>query len=740
MIRNLFSILMLCMAFCVYAQRDNDTTYINPKNFLLEELIISANRANQNLREVPHRVAKIVKADIERQNPQTAADLLGLSNQVFIQKSQLGGGSPMVRGFATNRVLLVVDGVRMNNAIFRSGNVQNVISLDANNIANVEVVFGPGSVIYGSDAIGGVMNFQTISPDFSDTRKTSFEGNAFTRYASANNENTGHLDFSIKGSKLAFLTSITHSDYDDLRMGSHGRIEYTRPFFQRFVNGSDQLIENPDPDKQVESGYSQYNLMQKVRYKPSEGWDLTYAFQYSRTSSYPRYDRLILTNSDGSLANGDWYYGPQKWSMHSLSGSFDRAMPLADHTRFAIGYQNYDESRHNRAFGSNRRTNRFENVKAYSLNIDMDKKISHSTVLYYGGEWIENDVGSTAFRRNIVTDEITPASTRYPDGADWRTYAAYGHAKTRIGHRWMLNLSARITRVETAAAFDTTFFDFPFTNAKIENTALNGSVGLVFNPTEEWKWFANLSTGFRSPNVDDIGKVFDSEPGNVVVPNPNLDPERAYNTEVGVTGNIVQNLAIDIAMFYTTLENAIARGPSTFNGQDSILFDGVQSRVLSLQNISRTYVYGTQIGLRWKMDNKWSLSSQFNFQDGKEKDTETGRNFSPTHVAPLFGAIHLIYKSAKIVADLYANYNGSISFDNLALSERADVHLYARDANGNPFAPGWTTLNLKLGLATHKNIMIDAGVENILDKRYRPYSSGISAAGRNVIISIRGKI
>ncbi len=738
--RILSSLLMLCSSIYALAQQNNDTTYISPKNFLLDELVISANRANQHLREVPQHVSKIVKTDIERQNPQTAADLLGLSNQVFIQKSQLGGGSPVIRGFATNRVLLVVDGVRMNNAIFRSGNVQNVISLDANNIDNVEVVFGPGSVIYGSDAIGGAMNFQTLSPGFSHTGKTTFSGSAFTRYASANNERTGHLDFNISGSKLAFLTSITHSDYDDLRMGSHGRAEYTRPFFQRFVNGSDQLIENPDPDEQVKSGYNQYNLMQKVRYRPAAGWDLTYAFHHSSTSSYPRYDRLILTDNDGSLSNGDWYYGPQQWVMHSMNATYDKPMLLGDRVRLTLGYQNYDESRHNRAFGSTRLTNRFENVKAYSLNIDLDRKITNNTTLYYGGEWIKNDVGSTAFRKDILTEVVTPTSTRYPDGADWRTVGAYGHVKSQLNPRWALNLSARIARVETTAVFDTTFFDFPFTRAKTGNTALNGSVGLVFNPTEDWKWFVNLFTGFRAPNVDDLGKVFDSEPGNVVVPNPNLEPERAYNVEIGATGNLLPNLAVDIALFYTTLENAIARGPSTFNGQDSILFDGVQSRVLSLQNISRTYVYGAQVGMRWKIDDKLSLTSQFNFQDGQEKDTETGRNFSPTHVAPLFGATHLLYKSGKIEADLYANYNGSISFDDLALSERADAHLYARDANGNPFAPGWTTLNLKLAMAVHKNIMIDVGVENIFDKRYRPYSSGISAAGRNVIVSIRGKI
>ena len=114
--------------------------------------------------------------DVQFQNPQTTADLLSNSGEVFIQKSQQGGGSPMIRGFATNRVLIAVDEVRMNNAIFRSGNLQNVISIDPFAVENTEVLFGPGSVIYGSDAIGGVMSFTTLAPKFSDSSKVLISG------------------------------------------------------------------------------------------------------------------------------------------------------------------------------------------------------------------------------------------------------------------------------------------------------------------------------------------------------------------------------------------------------------------------------------------------------------------------------------------------------------------------------------------------------------------------------------
>ncbi len=148
---------------------------LTKKIFAIEEFVIYASRREENRDEVPNRVTSILKPVIQIQNPQTAADLIGISDEVFIQKSQLGGGSPMIRGFATNRVLIVVDGVRMNNAIYREGNIQNIISLDPGSLESTEIIFGPGAVVYGSDAIGGVMDFHTKEPLFSGSKKPFFK-------------------------------------------------------------------------------------------------------------------------------------------------------------------------------------------------------------------------------------------------------------------------------------------------------------------------------------------------------------------------------------------------------------------------------------------------------------------------------------------------------------------------------------------------------------------------------------
>lgn len=722
---------LLCRVLAAQVQDQQDTTRI------LSEVVIAVNRWEQNVTEIPNRVTKVSTALIQFQNPQTAADLLGASNQVFIQKSQLGGGSPMIRGFAANRVLLVVDGVRMNNAIFRSGNVQNVISLDANAIENAEVIFGPGSVIYGSDAIGGVMDFHTLQPRLALDEKTVLRTNSLLRYSSANAERTGHVDVNFGLKKWAFLSSLTWSDYGHLKQGSHGPDEYLRTDYVVREGNTDAVKQNADPRVQRPSGYNQLNALQKIRFKPNATWDVRYAFHYSKTSRYDRYDRLVLKNDAWDFVSAEWYYGPQKWMMHSLQVNYLRATPVFDVARFTAGFQDYEESRHNRNVGSANRNNRFEQVRAYSVNLDLDKKISNRTHVYYGAEAIANKVYSTAYQLNIATENVSPLSTRYPDDSDWQSYAAYLSVKVKLKDPWLLTVSGRLSHIYTHAEFNTEFYDFPFSETSFKNTALNGSTGLIYSPSKKYKLFVNTSSGFRAPNIDDIGKVFDSQPGTIVVPNPDLKPEQAYAAECGMIGVIHQNLTVDVGAYYTFMNNAIARAPSTFNGQDSIDFDGTLSRVLSLQNISTLYVYGVQAGIDWKTTKGIQVTSTLNYQKGKEKDRVSGFNFSPTHVAPLFGSTHVVYTGKKIKADAYANYNGMIAYKNLAFSERGDAHLYAKDELGNPYAPAWWTLNIKTSIKATRHLTFDAGVENILDKRYRPYSSGISSPGRNFIISLR---
>ena len=378
---------------------------LQPYHFNLDEVVVSATRWRQSSGSVPAKISTISSEEVALQNPQTAADMLGISGKVYIQKSQQGGGSPMIRGFATNRLLYTIDGVRMNTAIFRGGNIQNVISLDAFAMESTEVLFGPGSVIYGSDAIGGVMSFQTLTPQLSTAEKSSISGNAVTRYSSANNEKTAHIDLNAGWNKWASVTSLSYSDYDHLRQGSHGPEDYIKPFYVDRIDGVDQVIEQENPLLQIPTAFSQWNIMQKLRYRPSDQWDLQYGLHYSETSPFGRYDRHNRLRN-GQPRYAEWDYGPQIWMMNHLSATHQSVGNLYDQMTINLAQQWFKESRIDRNLGGVQRNTQTENVKAYSANVDFIKKVNDIYTLDYGLEYVKNDVTSDGEITDILTNRI----------------------------------------------------------------------------------------------------------------------------------------------------------------------------------------------------------------------------------------------------------------------------------------------------------------------------------------------
>ncbi len=712
--------------------------YLTPSPFSLNNVVVAANRWAQEKKDLPQKITTIRPQEVALQNSQTAADMLAISGDVFIQKSQLGGGSPMIRGFATNRVLIAVDGVRMNTAIFRSGNLQNVISLDPFALEKTEILFGPGSVMYGSDAIGGVMSFYTLQPSLTSLENPLISGSATTRFASANLEKTGHFHLNIGFKKWAFVSSATFTDYDDQKMGSHGPDDYLRPEYTRRINGEDTIVSNPDPEIQVPTGYHQINLMQKVRFQPNEKWDFKYGFHFSTTSDYSRYDRLIRYQGD-QLRSAEWYYGPQQWMMNALNITHSSDKGLFDKANSTLAYQFFEESRHDRDFGDITRLHRTENVKVFSVNLDFDKKLDEKHQFFYGIEVLFNKVGSTGENENIETGTVIPGSPRYPDGSAWNSYAAYISYMYKPIDKLTLQSGLRYNQVILNAAFDTTFYPFPFTSAYLNNGALTGNAGLAYHPAESWQLNLNLSTGFRAPNIDDVGKVFESAPGSVVVPNPNLEPEYAWNAEIGLDKSLGEILRINLSAYYTLLNKAMVLRHYQLNGMDSIMYDGELSQVQAIQNAAQAIVWGLQASIEITLPYDFGLTSHFNYQRGEE-ELDDGTTAPLRHAAPWFGTTHLTFKIDNFMADFYAIYNAEIPYSKMPPSEVAKPYVYALDANGNPYAPNWYTLNFKAMYRVTDYLTVSGGVENITDQRYRPYSSGITSAGRNFIISLRATL
>ncbi|MEZ4809653.1 MAG: TonB-dependent receptor [Allomuricauda sp.] len=716
--------------------KHGNRVYLGLRSEELQEVVLSVSKWEQQKKNVPQKIETIDSRNISFTTPQTSADLLQNSGKVFVQKSQLGGGSPMIRGFSTNRLLLSVDGVRMNNAIFRGGNLQNVISIDPFTVNKTEIIFGPGSVIYGSDAIGGVMNFYTKQPHFSFTDSLAFSGRADYRFASANNENTGHVEFNFGQQKWASYTSFTYNNFDDLKMGEHGPDSYLRNQYVIQQNGMDVLVQNENPKKQVTSGYDQINFLQKFAYRANDEWNYDLGLYYSETSNYSRYDRLIRPTSDGmGLRSAEWYYGPQKWFMGNFQVTNKGNNKFYDAVKLTTAYQFFEESRHDRGFGDVELFSTKEKVDALSLNLDFENKKLGDLHLFYGAEYVFNKVHSEGSEKNIETGEVTRTASRYPDASTWQTLAGYINGEYRLKPHFTLLSGIRYSQVWVDAEFEKTFYPFPFDEADLITGALTGSLGFSWFPREDVQITLNGSTGFRAPNIDDIGKIFDSEPGSVVVPNPDLEPEYAYNGEIGIRKNFRDRVVLKGTAYYTYLVDALVRRDFTFNGQTEIEYNGEPSNVQAIQNAAKAYVYGFEFGLEAFFDENWSFSSNLTLSEGTEEDDD-GTDSPGRHAAPTFGDAHLVWQNQKFKADVFVNYNGEISNDELALSEQSKDYIYASDANGDPYSPSWYTLNFKSQYQISNALRATIGLENMTNQRYRTYSSGIVAPGTNLILGL----
>ncbi len=715
----------------------NNQIFLAPSHQGLDEIVLSASKFLEKKAEIPRTIVSVNAKTIGFTNPQTSADALERTGKVYVQKSQLGGGSPVIRGFSTNRLLLTVDGVRMNNAIFRSGNIQNVLSIDPFTIQNTEVTLGAGTVIYGSDAVGGVISFNTTKPKLSYQDSLKLSSSSTVRYATASQEQTIHSDLNLGFKKWAFLTSFTLNKFDDLRMGKNGPDNYLRPEFITTANNQDLIIKNQNSLIQKESGYNQINFMQKVLYQPVNNLDISLGLFYTKTSDVPRYDRLIRYKN-GELRSAEWFYGPQKWLMANLQLDYKKSRsPFYNNLKLNLAYQKFNESRNDRDYQDLIRSTREEAVNAYSFNLDLEKIFNKKSTLFYGLEYVYNSIGSSAYQQNIETGQTDAIVTRYPNNSSWQSMAAYFNYKFKPAKNITLQSGLRFNTVKSKANFkaNNNFLNLPFNSANNTFNALTGSFGLSWVTSEFLVIRTNLATAFRAPNIDDIGKIFDSEPGSVVVPNNSLKPEYAYNGEIGLKFNFTSSFTIDLSSYYTLLDNALVRLDYDLNGATQLLYNGELSQVQSIQNGSQSKIYGFEIGAFFKFSKHLNLRTQYNVVGGFD---EANKVKSPSrHIAPSFGNTHLTWQKKKLKLDASVNFNGELSNNQLADSEQGKDYSYAPDNNGKPFSPSWYTLNFTTQYQLNQNATITASLDNITDQRYKTYSSGIAAPGRNLIVALK---
>jgi hemoglobin/transferrin/lactoferrin receptor protein len=720
----------LCASVCVYAQeqKKKDTA-----KGTLDEVVVFANKFPEKTKRIAQYVDVLKRPEDINYQP-NSGDALINSGKIFVQKSQQGGGSPIIRGFEASRVLLMVDGVRMNNAIYRAGHLQNIVTIDNMILDRMEVLYGPSSTLYGSDALGGVVSMFTKNPTLSGIDKTVVHGNATLRYASAIEENRGNIQLNMGGKQWASLTSVTYGSFGDIVQGARRRDAYPtfgkKDFIVERVGNTDVVVPNPNPNRQIPSGYKQVDVTQKFLYQASEKIKHIFNLQFSNSSDIPRYDRLT-EKSAGLPVFAEWYYGPQIRNMLAYHFTADQQTGFFKEIKLTASYQDIEESRITRRFQNNNKDFRWERIHVFGVSFDA-KHYSGKNELHIGAESYSNFVRSTAERVNIVSGAKSRITTRYADGpTTFSSQAVFAQHTYKFNEHWTLNDGLRFNLVQMDARFvDTALTKFPFTRARQSNKAVTGNIGMVYNTNNRFRAAFVVSSGFRSPNVDDLSKVFDSRTGLVVVPNPNLKPEYTYNAELNANYTTTK-FSYGAAFFYTWFNNALVQDKFTFNGQDSIYYNGVKSAVYAMQNKATAYVAGFSVNAAYTILKGTVIDAVVTYTKGRFKD-QNNITVPLDHIPPVYGRVAITHISDKWNTSVYGLFNGWKRI--VDYNPNGEDNLQYATVDG---MPSWFTINARAGYNFSKNLSLQLMLENITDLNYRYFASGISAPGRNLSITLR---
>ena len=693
-------------------------------NVLLQAAVVTVRRTQEHS-AAPHAMTTLKADDIISVGAENGAEALWSSGHVMVQRSQQGGGSPVIRGFEANRVLLVVDGIRMNNAIYRSGHLQNSVTVDPLALEGIDVITGASSVLFGSDAMGGVVHYRTRRPSFQEGTESAVH----LSWASAGNAPTIHAEANVGGEKLAYFTSVSFRDFGDLRMGSWrphgdptwGQVPYITGRALVDSLARDTAWQNTDLSVQPRTGYSQTDVVQKIRFGGADR-HLELNAQLSTASPINRFDKLKNLTEFGEPRWSEWHYGVQKRQLLALHYR-DHRLDIG-RLEITAAVQNIDESRVKRRFGSNIRESQVEDVTVYSLQMDIDKMWGEWE-LSYGTEWTHNRVNSRAGTFDIVEGTTGEAYTRYPNGGStMSTISAYAAMQRQV-NGWDITAGARYSRAQLDAQFeDQGGLSLPFDQIGYNRGALTGSASLERSFGRHLKMYANAATAYRNPNVDDVGKLRTKE-GDVIMPSADIRPETLFSLESGLALH-----GLHVGAFQTWLIDAIVPVNGQFNGMDSLFVEGEMHRILVNANADQARIKGLVVGFRRHFEEGWHATASLNFTAGHVVQPEE----SPMgHIPPTFGRLSLT-----------KTYGSGLKWSLRALGSAAkSIEDYGLGSIDNPIEalpegnPGWWTLAATVEAPLKGGFTVGAGLHNVTDLHYKVFASALSGAGRELRVSLR---
>jgi len=641
----------------------------------LGEVVVTAQRHQQENLLVPYSVNTISQQHIGDMNSRTTPEALMGTNGVFVQKTNHGGGSPFVRGVTGNQTLILVDGIRLNNSTFRYGPNQYLNTIDPFTIQRIEVAKGTGSVQYGTDAIGGVVQIFTRDPQFA-TGKSGVHGRVIGRYMTGNMEKTIRGEANYSGKKFAFITGLVKKNFGDL------------------VGGDTTGRQSP-------SGYDEWSLDMKAKFLLKENIRLTVAHQFLQQKNVPVYHKVLLENFAVNEMD------PQQRLLSYARLDMQGKSRFLKQTEISLSYQQSIEGRNSLKNGSTSLRKEKDRINTLGFNTDIFSEFNDTWTANSGMEIYYDRVGSTREDINTQTGMLSPKRGLYPDASKYGNYSVYSLHHFQW-EKWIVDAGVRFN------TFDIRINDTTLGNVKISPSAWVGNAALMYEVNKNQTIYASFSSGYRAPNVDDMGTLgivdFRYE-----VPTADLRPEKSQHTELGYKVR-TKRLSGTIAAYYMHLADLITR--VKMEGQ---VISGYQ--VYQKENTESAFIKGFETELNWNAIKNLHISGGIAYAYGQSLSKKEPLRRIP----PLNGRLISTYRKNKWFAA--AEFQFASGQKRLAQGDKDDNRI---PAGGTP---GWQLLNFYGGYK-FSIVQLNAGIQNIFHEDYRTHGSGINGIGRSAWLSV----
>ncbi len=640
----------------------------------MPEVLVTAHRNSQQDIDISCLVESVTARQINTYSLRTTPEALMMANGIFVQKTNHGGGSPFVRGLTGNQTLVLVDGIRLNNSTFRYGPNQYLNTIDVFSVSKIEVAKGTGAVQYGSDALGGVIQVFTRQPEWSD--KKYWKGRVLTRYMTGDMEKTTRGEFEYGSKKSAIAAGITYRDYGDLLGGD-------------------------TTGKQSPSGYREWAFDVKAKWKLGNKVQLTVAHQQVRQFHVPVYHKVRLENFKINEID------PQQRRLTYARLSIATKNSLFKEIVFTQSWHQTKEGRNTLKNGGSLYRREKDEINTIGFTAEVNSKITKNWSANSGIELYADKVNSSREDINIVNNSFSFSRGLYPNDSRYGNYAIYSLHQVLL-NKWQLDAGARwnVLRIRIDdAALGRVF---------IKPAALVGNLAALYRLSRTNALFASYSTGYRAPNIDDLGTLgvvdFRYE-----VPTANLSPERSRNLEIGYKLNH-RKFSLKAGLFYMHLDNIITRVK-----KEGELINGYP--VYRKENTESSFIRGAEASFDWQLTQRWNVAGGFAYQFGQNLTKKEPMRRIP----PVNGKLLSYYLVKNWRFALEYSFAGKQT--RLAQGDKDDNRI---SPNGTP---AWNIINCHAGYS-YKKWRLTVGGQNLFNKDYRLHGSGINGVGRSASFSL----